>query len=316
MPWVIGIDEAGYGPNLGPLVQAAVSLKLPDGDSAGWETLRSVVRRTHEEDDGRLLIDDSKKVYTQGGLEALEYSVWAAHIMLHDPTVGDLIRKMGVSGVREELAGEAWYEMDEPAPVIAKREAIWAAFIALEEGLPAGTGFGWPAVAVVPTARFNRICDASGSKATVLSRGLVELISTTLAELRQDGEPVVIHCDKHGGRHFYAGMVQEVFPKGWVVTEKESADESRYRVELLNRPVQIAFRPRADGDSVAVALASMLCKYLREVCMRQFNRFWAKHVPGLKPTAGYPSDARRFFAEIQPAMAKLGLTDEQVWRKK
>jgi ribonuclease HII len=101
-----------------------------------------------------------------------------------------------------------------------------------------------------------------------------------------------------------------------VVTEKESADESRYRVELLNRPVQIAFRPRADGDSVAVALASMLCKYLREVCMRQFNRFWAKHVPGLKPTAGYPSDARRFFAEIQPAMAKLGLTDEQVWRKK
>ena len=24
MPWVVGIDEAGYGPNLGPLVQAAV----------------------------------------------------------------------------------------------------------------------------------------------------------------------------------------------------------------------------------------------------------------------------------------------------
>ncbi|HEV3436203.1 MAG TPA: hypothetical protein VG122_02525 [Gemmata sp.] len=315
MPWVIGIDEAGYGPNLGPLVQAAVSLKLPDGDSAGWETLRSVVRRVYEEADGRLLIDDSKKVYTQGGLEALERSVRAALILL-DPTVGDLIRKMGVSGVREELAGEPWYEADEAAPVIAQPETVWAAFVALAEGLPAGTGFGWPAVAVVPAARFNRICDVSGSKATVLSRGLAELISTTLAELRQDGEPVVIHCDKHGGRHFYAGMVQEVFPKGWVVTEKESADESRYRVELLNRPVQIAFRPRADGDSVAVALASMLCKYLREVCMRQFNRFWAKHVPGLKPTAGYPSDARRFFAEIQPAMAKLGLTDEQVWRKK
>ena len=32
MPWVVGIDEAGYGPNLGPLVQAAVALKLPDDD--------------------------------------------------------------------------------------------------------------------------------------------------------------------------------------------------------------------------------------------------------------------------------------------
>ena len=34
------------------------------------------------------------------------------------------------------------------------------------------------------------------------------------------------------------------------------------------------------------------------------------------PTAGYPVDAKRFFAEINPAMAKLGLTDDQVWRKK
>lgn len=315
MPWVIGIDEAGYGPNLGPLVQAAVSLKLPDGDFAGWETLRSIVRRTHDDDDGRLLIDDSKKVYSQGGLTALEQSVRAALILL-DPTVGDLIRKAGVPGVREELAGEVWYEAGESAPVAAKPETVWSSFIALWEKLPSGTGFGWPAVAVVPTPRFNRICDASGTKATVLSRGLVELISTTLSELRQDGEPVIIHCDKHGGRHFYAGMVQEVFPKGWVVTEKETFEESRYRVELLNRPVQIAFRPRADGDSVAVALASMLCKYLREICMRQFNRFWARHVPGLKPTAGYPGDARRFYTEIQSAMAKLGLTEGQVWRKR
>ena len=40
MPWVVGIDEAGYGPNLGPLVQTAIAVRLPDGDTAGWETLR------------------------------------------------------------------------------------------------------------------------------------------------------------------------------------------------------------------------------------------------------------------------------------
>jgi ribonuclease HII len=111
-------------------------------------------------------------------------------------------------------------------------------------------------------------------------------------------------------------MVQEAFPDGWIVTERESAEESRYRVELLDRPITVVFRPRADGDCLAVALASMLCKYLREVCMRQFNRFWAQHVPGLKPTAGYPGDARRFFEEIRPAMARLGLTEDQVWRKR
>ena len=77
MPWVVGIDEAGYGPNLGPLVQAAVALYLPDGDPAGWETLKPVVRRCGEKADGRLLIDDSKKVYTRGGLAALERGVWS-----------------------------------------------------------------------------------------------------------------------------------------------------------------------------------------------------------------------------------------------
>jgi ribonuclease HII len=126
----------------------------------------------------------------------------------------------------------------------------------------------------------------------------------------------VFVCDKHGGRNFYAAIVQQAFPDGWVVVEREGAAESRYRVEGLDRPVSVTFRPRADGDSVAVALASMLCKYLREVCMRQFNRFWATHVPGLAPTAGYPNDAKRYYDAIRPAMAKLGLTPDQVWRKK
>jgi ribonuclease HII len=110
--------------------------------------------------------------------------------------------------------------------------------------------------------------------------------------------------------------VQDAFPAGWVIAQQESADASRYRVELLDRPVQVVFRPRADAESVAVALASMLSKYLREVCMSQFNRFWARQVPGIQPTAGYPVDARRFLSQIQQAMAPLGLHVDAVWRKK
>ena len=171
--------------------------------------------------------------------------------------------------------------------------------------------------AIVPAPRFNGILGHAVSKGTVLALGLTELLAATADDLpRDDINPLVFLCDKQGGRNFYAAMIQQAFPDGWVVIEKESADESRYRVEQLDRPISVTFRPRADGDSVSVALASMLCKYLREVCMRQFNRFWATHVPGIAPTAGYPVDAKRFYAEIRPAMAKLGLTDDQVWRKK
>ena len=78
MPWVVGIDEAGYGPNLGPLVQAAVAVRLPGHDPAGWDTLKPHVRRCCDPDDGRLLIDDSKKVYAGGnGLAELELAAMA-----------------------------------------------------------------------------------------------------------------------------------------------------------------------------------------------------------------------------------------------
>jgi hypothetical protein len=317
MPWVVGIDEAGYGPNLGPLVQAAVALRLPDGDLAGWETLKPVVRRCGEKADKRLLIDDSKKVYARG-LEALERGVlltapWSCF-------VAEIIRKVGLGAYREELLTEAWYDPNEVLPVTFDPESRLAEYEAAFSGLsadkPADFCIGPMVAGVVPAPRFNRIVDESGSKATVLSRGLVELIAGALGGIPADGGAVHISCDKLGGRNFYAGLVQEAFPTGWVVTEKESAAESRYRVDMLDRPVTITFRPRADGDSIAVALASMLCKYLRELCMRQFNRFWAAHVPGIRPTAGYPLDAKRFFDEIKPAMEKLGLTDDQVWRKR
>src|SRR6516164_4728625 len=79
--WLIGIDEAGYGPNLGPFVMTAVAFHLPERDQPVdlWKLLQLAVRRPDGDDDGRLLIEDSKVVYSSArGLEALEYGVLAA----------------------------------------------------------------------------------------------------------------------------------------------------------------------------------------------------------------------------------------------
>lgn len=311
MPWVVGIDEAGYGPNLGPLVQAAVALHLPDEDRAGWETLKPVVRRCHEKADGRLLIDDSKKVYTRGGLAALEQGI---HALVGRPArkeFGHFLYSVSQLKWIEELVMESWFDTKEMVPLGEP-----ASLNLRDEASNGGVRIGTAAAIVTPACRFNRVVDRSASKATVLANGLCELLADIPIILSSEREPIVFLCDKQGGRNFYAAMLQEAFPTGWIVPEREGAAESRYRVEMLDRPVSVSFRPRADGESVAVALASMLCKYLREVCMRQFNRFWARHVPGIAPTAGYPVDARRFYAEIRPAMKMLGLTDDQVWRKR
>src|SRR5262245_56173963 len=81
MAWIVGIDEAGYGPNLGPFVMSSVACRLPDAlaDADLWKVLKSVVCRRRNSKKGRIFIEDSKKVYSPGrGLCDLERGVWAA----------------------------------------------------------------------------------------------------------------------------------------------------------------------------------------------------------------------------------------------
>src|SRR5207253_4519889 len=115
-------------------------------------------------------------------------------------------------------------------------------------------------------------------------------------------------------RNTYSALLQHAFADGMVWAEEEGMDRSVYRVEGLDRTVKITFMPRADVQHFNVALASMISKYVRELSMREFNRFWQAHVPGLAPTAGYPLDAGRYFDAIRPALLKMGMAERAVWR--
>ena len=302
MRWVVGIDEAGYGPNLGPLSQTAVAVPLPDDDPAGWDSLREHVRRIGgSRKDPRPRVDDSKRL-NQGpnGLRKLEHGL--AAIGGVRGTVGEFLDPVALAGVLDDLRGEAWFDPDELLPLYEPPPA----------SEPVGRLLG---VQLLPTPLFNRIVAGSNSKGTALAVGLSALLTAAHAKLPA-GEPVTVLCDKQGGRTFYGPVLQAAFPDAWIVTELETAGESRYRVERVGRELLVVVKPRADADGVSVALASMAAKYLREVCMGQFNRFWATHVPGIKPTAGYPVDAVRFYQQIRPAMERLGFAEAQVWRSR
>ena len=80
-----------------------------------------------------------------------------------------------------------------------------------------------------------------------------------------------------------------------------------YRLHKGSNSVRIIFREKAETQCMAVALASMLSKYLREALMRRFNAFWASQMPEVVPTAGYYSDGTRFLRDIDAGRRNWGL---------
>jgi hypothetical protein len=330
MPWRVGVDEAGYGPNLGPLVVASTACHVPDAaPECLWTILERAVRRTDQPDDGRLIVDDSKKV-NEGpmGLARLEAGVLAAHHLCRRPagtdsngeakqrcTVLDYLFAVALGDSITDLHSEPWFVPDDYLPVVNEEDALDSVRRTLGEAC-ASADVIWGSIqtVVVPAPRFNRLLDEWRVKSGVNASAVIALLNSTL-QLPGD-DPIQITVDKLGGRHFYAPLVNEAFPGGWVRVIREGPELCEYAVDGLGREIGLQFRPRADGADMNVALASMAAKYLREVCMRQFNRYWLAKIPGLKPTAGYPTDATRFFKEIRGLLKKDGVEKRMVWRER
>ena len=318
MTWLIGIDEAGYGPNLGPLVMSAVACRVPDviAEANLWKILSNTVRRGGDTDDGRLLVDDSKVVYsTARGLQSLECGVHAVPGVYEQ---GDLDGWLATrcAGGHGDLCLEPWYRGDTALPAVTDAHILADAIARFDDGCVAAGITEWLVrVAVVCPPRFNSLVDSSGSKGAVLAHALASLLR--LIEAAAVGPDALrFAIDKHGGRNCYAALIQHGLERGMVAVLEEGMERSAYRVHRMGRETQLLFQPRAEAEHFCVALASMVSKYVRELCMTEFNRFWRVRVPGLKPTAGYPTDATRFWQAIRPAAAKMGLTEAQLWRRK
>lgn len=320
MAWRIGIDEAGYGPNLGPLVMTAVACRLPDDLAQAdlWQTLADGVRRERRANDHRILINDSKQVYSPArGLADLETAVLgflsagAGRTFLSAAEALTHLCPLEC----EDLAKEVWYHGQTSLPTTCQHTDIELGAHTLRQACSARQLQWGPVRAVVVCpSRFNDLVDRWDSKAAVLAIAMADLLRRHLGD--NGSEPLSVVVDKHGGRNRYSALVQEAVGEGMTLAREESAARSIYDVTGLAHPMRVTFMPRADAEDLCVALASMVSKYLRELLMGEFNEFWQKHVPNLTPTAGYPVDAIRFFADIASVRGRLNVADRQLWRQR
>ncbi len=319
--YLIGTDEAGYGPNLGPLVISATVWQVPDGTRGEdlYPLLGSCVApspgRAAASGTASLVIGDSKRLYQPGGgLGHLERALLVALALLdRHPTTWREAWDALWAGSTDRRPSVPWYDgYDGPVPIDADPGQIPSLVGTLREAL-ATSGVALldlRSKAVFPE-EFNRLVEHYGTKGAALSHTTLELVAALMDPLPE--RPISIVCDKHGGRNRYRDLLTEHFPQHFIEIHGESRARSVYRFGPEKRRVKIRFQTKAESH-LPTALASMASKYLRELAMRALNDFWCRRIDGLRPTAGYPQDAKRFKAEIAAAQAELGIDDRVLWR--
>lgn len=319
MTVIAGIDEAGYGPALGPMIVTVVAFDVPDekADCSLWELLKDAVSYEHKAGNRRLTVRDSKKLYNaHSGLKALENAVlsflWARGLKI--TSFFQLLRSLSCYN-SDAIGRYPWYaDKDFPLPLTTNFSAVANYADLLKYAFHKhNVRFSYANSCVVTVREFNDQVRSSGNKSVVLFNNCAALISG-LWNLCDGNIRLIV--DKQGGRNTYSSLLKARLPVADIRVLSEGSGISTYEVAGRGKTMKISFVEKSEDTCMAAALASMFSKYIRELFMRLENQYWLQFLPGLKPTAGYYSDAQRFLAQIACIKQREAIRDDILIRIK
>ncbi len=333
---LIGIDEAGYGPNLGPLTVARSVWRVPSG--TGEEQLTRLLSdrfqaKKYSRGGDTIPLGDSKQLYQSGGsLRVLETGLLT---MLSQLTAipstfcqlqnGWELPQLSTEGSVSSIA-MPWYQaaaleaLDVPNASSSSSddqqawqdELLRLTKLARAELASHDIQLIDLQFVAVREKQFNDVLEKTGSKAHVLAAATMQLVLDAIH--RWPDECLHFYCDRQGGRKDYLPMLMNYMPDEWFVQLRADELRSSYRRQ---RAPDFEIHFSVKGDSFPpTALASMLAKYCRERYMQAFNAYWQLYLPQLRPTAGYPVDALRFRKQILNKAQELQLSPVDWWRNK
>lgn len=316
---LVGIDEAGYGPILGPLVVSSSIFSLPHNllTSDLWQILSKSVSDRRKRLAGRLLITDSKKAYSRAsGIRHLERTVLTVLKCLgKEPAMLTELLELLSPSCLERLSDYPWYQDigDYSLSTDTADKEIASAVLA-NDLTSNGIELLELKSCCLDVAYYNKMVAAVKNKANVLFSATCSLIKGAYDNFAGDDLQIIV--DRQGGRVHYRKNLQRMFGDMELKILRESPATSSYELQADGKAMRVHFVVGADGRYLPVSLASMVSKYLRELLVGSINRYFAGLSTDLKPTAGYWKDGLRFIEDIKTNLPHVQFDNDQLIRSR
>ncbi len=316
---LVGIDEAGFGPILGPLVISSSAFLLPHQllTSDLWQVLRKSVAQRRRNLAGRLLIADSKKAHNKSlGIKHLQRTVLACMKCLEQEpaTLTELLNLLCPDCIGR-ISEYPWYKEATEQTILAEAGDKEITSGVLSDDLSSnGIKLLQLRSCCLDVAYYNKMVGSVKNKANVLFTATSQLIKNAFDNFA--GDDLQIMIDRQGGRVRYRKILQLMFPDMKLKILRESQQNSSYELQANGKCMRLHFAVGADDRYLPVSLASMVSKYVRELLVYNINRYFAGFGSDLRPTAGYWKDGLRFIEDIKTNLPHVKYDNNQLIRSR
>jgi len=296
---VMGVDENGLGPRLGPLVATSLALRIPRYE-----------RSALCERGLALGLTDSKETGGFGRMGFIESVALALvkRVTSELPDSADTFLDLVSPGSRRRLrarcpdastAGQCW--------AVNLRLPAFGGDVSYGEAL-LDRLVGRSSLQIVDVQSRVACAGMLNAKLAAGANKLavdLELFEDLICAVQdRHGSALLAVCGMIGGLRDYASRFSRFEPQ--VVRPLTGRrGQRRYAVEGVG---EVRFEVDADARHLPVALASIVGKYLREVCMRRIGEFYQRENTHLKLASGYHDPVTtRFIDATEASRREMGI---------